>query len=161
MDLLTSPTHPVWFYNPPFFPLPWPFSLPWPGFWMYPEDGPFPWLVSPSSVPGRQSGVVWMGSEAGCPLPSLDVFSNIIYNVHVIKADLTLYIPPPCFLISYLSLCTYYSGWVSCLISFTNVYGICWAMRNRKQAKNSKWKYRSRQGIEPATPHFPLSNQVP
>ena len=47
---------------------------------------------------------------------------------------------------SFLSLITYYSGWMSCLISF--VLASLWG--TQRKAKNSKWKWMSLAGIKPA-----------
>ena len=53
------------------------------------------------------------------------------------------------FSILYLSLCSYYSAWMQCFISF--LWALC---EELEQDENSKWKFMSRAVIEPMIPIF-------
>ena len=73
----------------------------------------------------------------------------ISYDWETLKAIVRSNKPQLNFTILHLYLCTYYSGWMSCLISFV------WALPGCEECQtNENFKMKSQPRVEPATPHF-------
>ena len=71
-----------------------------------------------------------------------------------LKAIVWSYKPSLTFRVLYISM--HLLLWINVMPDFICM-GFAKLWGNRKQAKNSKWKYMSQQEMEPVTPHFPTS----